>query len=397
MLSSEVLALTPQLIAWRREMHRHPELSFQEYETTDFIERTLRSFGITEISRPCKTGLIAVVRGTKTGRPAALGIRADIDALAIQEKTGLEYASERAGVMHACGHDGHAAMLLAAAKLLQESRDSFCGEVRLLFQHAEELPPGGAIEMVRAGAADGLDAVLGLHLSSVFPTGAFGVRVGMLTSNVDRFDITLRGKAGHCSYPEQCLDVVPAGAQLISALQTVVSRRVAAVAPTVLSICQVTAGNAYNIIPDRMTLTGTTRCFGPEARRFMRAEMERMTQGVALSAGLQYDFQWQEGYPSVVNDTALTKTASGVIAARFGEESVLSIDPLMPGEDYPYFLEDGRRPGFFVELGTRCAEKHCDQPHHNPLYRMDEDALPRGVQYYCDMVRLLLDGSRAHI
>lgn len=395
MLCPEVSALTPQLLQWRRTMHQNPELSFQEYETTDFIERTLRSFGVSEIARPCKTGLIATIRGTGAGTPATLGIRGDIDALAIDEKADIPFASQHSGVMHACGHDGHAAMLLAAAKLLHESRESFCGEVRFFFQHAEELPPGGAIEMVRAGAADGIDAVLGLHLSSVFPTGTFGVRSGMLTSNVDRFDIKLLGKAGHCSYPEQCLDVVPAGAQLISALQTIISRRIGATDPAVISICQVTAGNSYNIIPDEITLTGTTRCFGPDARRFLRSEMERITQGVALAAGLRYDFQWQEGYPTVINDDTLCKAATDVITRRFGAESALSIGPLMPGEDFQYFADAAKCPGFFVEVGTRCAEKHCDQPHHNPLYCMDEDALPLGAQYLVDMTRTLLDGSRS--
>ena len=397
MVSQQILALEQEMIGWRRWMHRHAELSFAEQETTQFIEQTLRSFGITQIERPTATGLVASIFGTKGGRPAAVGIRADIDALPIQEENDLPFRSQNDGVMHACGHDGHAAMLLAAAKLMQARRDQICGEVRLLFQHAEELPPGGAIEMVRAGAADGLDAVLGLHLSSVFPTGQFGVRAGALTANTDRFDITIRGRGGHCAYPEQCIDVVTTGAQLIVALQTLVSRRVAANAPTVLSVCQVQAGNAYNILPDSMTITGTTRCLGPQARSFMRSEMERITKGVAQSAGADYEFVWQEGYPSVVNDEGLTALAQSVLEERFGKQQLFAIEPLMPGEDYPYFLEEGKRPGFFVELGTRNADLGCDRPHHNPGYRMDEGALKYGAQYFTDMVAALLDGERRYL
>lgn len=395
MFTEEVLQLEPQLLEWRRHLHRNPELSFEEYRTTAFIEETLRSFGVTDIQRPTKTGLIATITGTRPGIPAVLGIRADIDALPIQENPDTPYASEVPGVMHACGHDGHTAILLAAAKLLNAHRDQICGSVRLIFQHAEELPPGGAIELVRAGAAEGLDAMLGLHLSSVFPVGKFGVRAGALTANTDRFDITVKGRGGHCAYPEQCVDVVTTGAQLICALQTVVSRRVAANAPTVLSVCHVEAGQAYNILPDTMTITGTTRCLGPEARRFLRQEMARTVRGVTESAGADYEFAWQEGYPSVMNDEKMTNFAEAVLTDRFGKDGVFAMEPLMPGEDYPYFLEDGKRPGFFAELGSRNEAKGCAQPHHNPNYRLDEDALTYGVQYFMDVVPAMLDGRRA--
>jgi len=392
--SPEALRLEPALLKWRRTLHAHPELSFEETETTAFLEKTLRAIGVNTISHPTKTGLVAVLRGTKSGTPARIGLRADIDALPIRENSGLPFASEVPGVMHACGHDGHAAILLAAAKLLHEHPEQFCGEVRLLFQPAEELPPGGAIDMVRAGAAEGLDAVLGLHLSSAYPTGKFGVRAGALTSNTDRFDITLTGRGGHCAYPEQCVDVVVTGAQLVCALQTLVSRRVAADAPTVVSVCRLEAGTAYNILPGEMTIIGTTRCFGPEARVFLRSEMERITKGIAESAGAGWNLTWQEGYPSVVNDKTLTAAAERSIRARFGEAAVLPIGPILPGEDFPYFLENGRRPGFFVELGSRNEALGCDRPHHNPGYKLDESALLYGVQYTADLVRRLLNGTR---
>lgn len=394
MFEPDVLRQEDALIACRRRLHERPELSFHEFETTEYLENALREMGVDELSRPCKTGLIAVIHGTKPGKAATLGVRADIDALPIQEDNDLPYRSKTPGVMHACGHDAHAAIALTLARLLCARRSELCGTVRLLFQHAEELPPGGAIEMVRAGAAEGLDAVLGIHLSTTFPSGYFGVRAGALTANTDRFDITILGKGGHCALPETCIDPVVTGAQIILALQTLVSRKMAAVDPAVVSVCQASAGNAYNIIPNTMTLTGTTRCLGPQARAFLHAEMERIVRGITQAAGAGCEFSWQDGYPSVMNDEGLTKLAEQLIEARFGAERVLHISPLMPGEDYPYFLENGKRPGFFVELGTRNAACGSDQPHHNPHFKIDEDCLKYGVQFLLDMVLRLLDGTR---
>ena len=285
-------------------------------------------------------------------------------------------------------------MALAAAKLLQDNRGNFCGEVRFLFQHAEELPPGGAIEMVKAGAADGLDAVLGLHLSSVFPSGVFGIRSGSLTANTDRFDITVHGKGGHCAYPEQCVDPILTGARIICALKEIPTRIKTPADPCVLSVCKAEAGNAYNIIPNDMTIVGTTRTFGMDARAQMRQEIEQTLLDITQSVGASYTFTWQEGYPSVINDASLTQLAEREITTCFGSDAVLHIDPLMPGEDFPYFLENGKRPGFFAELGTRRADNGCDMPHHNPLYKLDEDALKFGVQYLIDMTKMLLCGER---
>lgn len=394
MFEPDVLRQEDALVACRRRLHERPELSFCEFETTEYLENALREMGVDELSRPCKTGLIATIHGTKPGSAATLGVRADIDALPIQEDNDLPYRSKTPGVMHACGHDAHAAIALTLARLLCARRSELCGTVRLLFQHAEELPPGGAIEMVRAGAAEGLDAVLGIHLSTTFPSGYFGVRAGALTANTDRFDITILGKGGHCALPETCIDPVVTGAQIILALQTLVSRKMAAVDPAVVSVCQANTGNAYNIIPNTMTLTGTTRCLGPQARAFLHAEMERIVRGITQAAGAGCEFSWQDGYPSVMNDEGLTKLAEQLIEARFGAERVLHISPLMPGEDYPYFLEDGKRPGFFVELGTRNAACGSDQPHHNPHFKIDEDCLKYGVQFLLDMTLRLLDGTR---
>ena len=386
-----VASLIPSLRAWQEHLHQNPELSFEEVETTAYLEQILSAMPGVTITRPTKTGLVASIRGEKPGVPAVLGVRGDIDALPIDEASGLPYASSRPGVMHACGHDGHTAMLLGLAALLSENRSRFTGEARLFFQHAEELPPGGAVEMVRAGAADGVDAMLGLHLSTNWPTGVFGVRAGVLTAAVDRFDITVKGKGAHCSFPEQGVDVIVTTAQLILALQTISARRVAATDPVIVSICQANAGTAYNILPNEMTLTGAVRSFDPAVRERIKTLIGEITAGITASAGASYDYVWDAGYASVFNDARLTAIAEETLLSRFGAAHIDHIGPIMPGEDFYAFL-DGR-PGFFVELGSRCPEKGCDMPHHNPRYRLDQDALPYGVQYLFDMALTLLDGT----
>ncbi|MFN2302146.1 MAG: M20 family metallopeptidase [Anaerolineales bacterium] len=385
-----VLAIQDDLIAWRRHIHQHPELSFKEFKTTKFIEEKLTSFGYESINRPTRTGLIASTSGSKPGSSRKIAIRADIDALPLQENNDLPFASINSEVMHACGHDGHTAILLAVAKLLIENPEWFCGEVRLIFQHAEELPPGGAIELFDAGAVDGVESVLGLHLSSNFETGIFGVKPDVLTAAVDRFEITLAGKGGHCAYPEQSIDPVPAMAELILALQTIVSRKIAPKDPAVVSVCMAHTGTAYNIIPDDSTITASVRTFSPEVRTQIEYEVRQIASGIALSHGLTAVVDYDNGYPSVFNDPALTQLAEHTLIKRFGNTQVLHIDSLMPGEDFSYFLRDCK--GFFVELGSRNIAKGSDQPHHNPKYRLDEDALLYGVQYFLDMVRELLNG-----
>ncbi len=391
MFSQKVLDIQPQLVAWRRHLHQHPELSFKEFKTTDFLIRELQKIPGLEIERPTKTGVVAILKGGRPGKTIAL--RADIDALPIQEETGLPFASQTPGVMHACGHDGHAAMQLAAAALLAGEREALHGEVRFLFQHAEELPPGGAVEMLRQGVMEGVSEVYGFHLSSSFPTGTFGLRSGALTSATDRFDIKVIGKGGHSAFPETCVDPIVAAAQVITALQTIVSRRIKAVEPAVLSVCMLQAGQAYNIIPGEVTLTGSTRTFDKETRKALPGLMEGIVKGVCEAAGASYTFAFSQGYGSVFNDKDLTQAGRQVIAEAFGEAALLEIDPLMPGEDFSALLE--ACPGFFVELGAGNAEKGCAFPHHNSQYKMDEDALAYGVEYLYRLVLSRLAGPDA--
>lgn len=384
MVKEKIEKMNDEIISWRRHFHQHGELSFQEFATSDFIEKQLESFGGVEIWRPTKTGVIGKIVGAKPGKTVAL--RADIDALPMTELNDLPYASETEGVMHSCGHDGHTAILLGIAKLFSELKDEMSGSLVCIFQHAEELPPGGAIEMVEAGVMDGIDEIYGLHLSSSFPTGTFGIRSGFLTAATDRFDIEVVGKGGHSAMPETCVDPIVIGAQIISNLQTIVSRRIKGIEPAVLSVCQIGAGHAYNIIPNTMTITGSVRTFSRETRSNMPGMITEISQGIASAYGAECKVSYDLGYSSVVNDEALTENAEHIMTAWFGKESVLAIEPVMPGEDFSAFTEATNCPGCFVEIGTANEALGTTMPHHNPKYMMDEDGLYYGTAFFAGVV-----------
>lgn len=383
-LLNEVKQLHEQIIEWRRHFHQNAELSFEEYKTSDFIEEKLKSFGSIEVSRPTKTGVIGKIYGKKEGPVIAL--RADIDALPMTETNDLPFVSVNKGAMHSCGHDGHAAMLLGIAKLFSEKTEQLKGTLVCIFQHAEEVPPGGAIEMVRAGVMEGVDEIYGIHLSSNYPTGKFGVVSGPLTSATDRFDIKVIGKGGHSSLPEQCVDPIVAAAQIVTGLQNIVARRISAYDTAVLSVCQIHGGDAYNIIPGEVTITGSVRTFSKELRNNMPVMIKEISDGIAASMGAKCEVSYERGYDSVINDEALTDTAREVIADWFGQEAVLEIQPVMPGEDFSAFTEAAGCPGVFVEIGTRNEEKGTTRPHHNTTYLMDEDGLYYGTAFFAAMI-----------
>ena len=383
MFSEEVLKMETSVIEWRRYLHENPELSFEETGTTEFLLSQLKDLPGVTVTRPARTGCVATLKGTDCAGKC-IAFRADIDALPIQEETGLPFTSRNAGVMHACGHDGHTAMQLGAVKLLSEKRHLLKGEVRFLFQHAEEKPPGGAEELYKAGVMDGVDELYGLHLSSSFPTGVFGVRAGALTSATDRFEITIKGSEGHSAFPELCVDPVVTAAEVIVSLQTIVSRKIAAVEPAVISVCQINGGNVYNVIPEEVHLTGATRTFSHKTRENLPGWIEQILHGVCNAHGASYSFDFQKGYASVINDPILTGQSRDRIIHCFGDNAVLEINPLMPGEDFSALQV--KCPAFFVELGAGDPEKGCNIPHHNRFYKMDEDALKYGLEYICQTV-----------
>ena len=376
-IHSQAQALLPRCIADRRWFHQHAELSFQEFETAAYIEKVLAEIPGLALSRPTATSVMAVL---KTGRPGrCLAIRADIDALPIDEANQLPYRSCNQGAMHACGHDGHAAILLNAVRLLAARREELAGELRFIFQHAEETPPGGAVEVIRAGVLEGVDEVFGLHLTSTLPTGKFGVCSGVLTSATDRFEIEITGKGGHSSMPQECVDPIVVGAQIIMGLQTVLSRSIKPSDMAVLSVCQANAGSAYNIIPGSMHLTGSVRSYDEAVRQTAEQRIRAISQGIAQAAGAAVEVDYIRGYDSIYNDPALTQWARELIAQQFGPEAVQELSPIAPGDDFCYY--DQVCPGFFLELGAANPAKGSDAPHHNARYRLDEDALAYGLEY----------------
>ena len=376
-IHSQTQALLPRCIEDRRWLHQHAELSFQEFETAAYIEKALEEIPGLTLSRPTSTSVMAVL---KTGRPGrCLAIRADIDALPIDEANQLPYRSCKQGVMHACGHDGHAAILLNAVRLLAARREELAGELRFIFQHAEETPPGGAVEVIRAGVLEGVDEVFGLHLTSTLPTGKFGVCSGVLTSATDRFEIEITGKGGHSSMPQECVDPIVVGAQIIMGLQTVLSRSIKPSDMAVLSVCQANAGSAYNIIPGSMHLTGSVRSYDEAVRQTAEQRIRAISQGIAEAAGARVEVDYVRGYDSIYNDPALTRWARELIAQQFGPEAVQELAPIAPGDDFCYY--DQVCPGFFLELGAANPAKGSDAPHHNTRYRLDEDALAYGLEY----------------
>lgn len=380
-ISLKVRAIENDLLRWRRYLHEHAELSFEEYETTAYLLQELEKIPGVQVQQPLKTGVAAVLKGSRPGRTIAF--RADIDALPIEEENALPFRSVHPGVMHACGHDGHAAMQLAAIRLLADEMADLHGEVRFLFQPAEEKPPGGAVLMREAGVMEGVDELYGLHLSSSYPTGKFGVREGALTSATDRFEAHIIGSEGHSAFPELCVDPVVTAAEVIMSLQTIVSRKRQAADPVVISVCEVHGGDVYNVIPQEVMLSGATRTFDEKTRQNLPVLMERIVRGVCEAHGAAYTFDFQKGYASVVNDPLLTRQSGKLIREVFGEEALFDIGLLMPGEDYSALQVC---PAFFVELGAGSGDG-CSCPHHNRHYLMDEDALAFGTEYIYRLVR----------
>jgi amidohydrolase len=370
----ELPELEPEIIGWRRHIHERPELSYEEHETARFVEWKLRRWGL-EPERPTPTSVIARLRGNLPGPTIAL--RADMDALPIQEENTFEFASTHPGVMHACGHDGHTAMLLGVAQLMSRRRAELPGEVRFVFQHAEEKPPGGAVELVEAGVMDGVDVVVGAHLMSIVDTGQIVVLPGPELAAADMFEITVRGSGGHAALPHETVDPIAVATQLVSALQLLVSRQTDPLDSAVLSVTRIAGGTAHNVIPETVELWGTVRTFRPETREAIRESMARIADLVANAFGATADFRWIEGYAAVVNDPRVATVIAEAASKVVGTGGVVDIPPIMGGEDFSAYLS--RAPGAFVIIGARSAEAGSTYPHHHPRFTVDERALPIGV------------------
>lgn len=370
-LKKDVEKIKGQLIEWRRDFHRYPEIAFHEQRTSAKIREFLQKTGIPVT--PCAgTGLKAVLDGLPGGRTVAL--RADMDALPLKEEGDKEYISENPEAAHACAHDGHMAIIIGAAKILAQRKNKFKGKVVFLFQPAEELPPGGAKSMVEEGALDGVDAVFGLHLWQPLPTGTIGLVKGPMMAQADNFSIVVRGKGGHGSAPHLTVDPILVASHVVVNAQSVVSRSVDPLKPAVVSFGMVRGGTAYNIIPGEVTLNGTVRSFESSIQSLAEKRLKEIAEETCQAFGATAEFRYEKGYPALVNHGAMVDFVVDVARKTLGEDSVKSIDPIMGGEDFAYFLQ--KVPGAFLFFGMGDGTKF---PHHHPGFDIDEAALPKAT------------------
>lgn len=377
-----VESTTSDVISWRRHLHQNPELSFEEVNTSQFVYDTLQSFGGLELSRPTKTSVVARLTGAHDG--PVLAIRADMDALPIMEENDFSFVSKDSGKMHACGHDGHTAMLLGTAKILTGLKDKIHGEVRFIFQHAEELFPGGAQQMVEAGVMEGVDSVVGIHLWSMLEIGKIGIRSGPFMAAPDTFWVTIRGQGGHAAQPDKTVDPIVIAAQVVVNLQHIVSRNTDPLDPLVVSVTQFHAGTAHNIIPEAVSLNGTVRSFKASLRTEVPQHMERIIKGVCEAHGATYEFSYEQGYRPVLNDESLTERIRNVLVQTFGGEAVTEGEKHMGGEDFSAY--QAQVPGTFFNVGARNVAQGIVYPHHHPKFTIDEDSLPIGVRSFVEVV-----------
>lgn len=367
-IASRIEQLFPEMVERRRYLHQHPELSFHEVETPNYIASRLEELGIEVRRNVGGRGIVGTIRGGKPGKTVAL--RADFDALPIQDEKTVDYRSTVPGVMHACGHDGHTATLLAVAEVLASQKEQLTGNVVLIHQHAEEVVPGGAREMIADGCLDGVDVIFGTHLWSTTTLGTIGTRVGPVMAAADKFELTLFGRGGHGAKPHETIDAVLLGATIVKELQSIVSRRLDPLQQAVLTIGTLHAGNTFNVIADRAQLTGTVRTFDETVAQKIVLEMERTIKGICDAAGATYTFHYETGYPAVINDLVETRFLEAVARDVIGDTSVFEIDPTMGGEDFAYYLKEV--PGTFFFTGAGDASHY---PHHHPRFDFEERAM----------------------
>jgi amidohydrolase len=361
----------------RRDFHMHPELGFQEVRTAGIVAKELQNLGLEVTTGIGKTGVVAMIEGSQPG-PTLL-LRADMDALPIIEKTGAEYASKNPGVMHACGHDGHTAILLTVAKMLNNARDQFPGSIKLVFQPAEE-GQGGAESMIADGVFDNpkVDVTFGLHLWNEKPVGWLGIAEGPTMAGAEKFDITVTGKGGHGAMPQGAIDPILASAQIVNALQSIVSRNVAPLESAVVSVTQFHGGDAFNVIPQTVELGGTLRTFDPKVRELVLKRVSEITTGISEALGCQAEFRNTRLTPAVINDSATIKLVQKAARQVLPDLTLDDSAPITMGsEDFAFMME--KVPGCFIFVGSANAERGLDYGHHHPKFDVDEQALSQAA------------------
>lgn len=363
-----------KLIAIRNDLHRHPELSFQEERTSKYILNLLSRIGVDELKVVAKTGIVALLKGEKPGKTIAL--RADMDALPISEDNDVPYRSCNEGVMHACGHDVHMTCLIGSAMILSKMKDAICGNVKFIFQPAEEIFSGAKL-MIDEGIMDQepkIDAIVGMHVWHSIKLGSIGIRSGAMMASADKFEIYMKGPGGHGANPHLTSDPIVAASHMISSLQTVVSRNVDPIQPAVLSICKINAGSAFNVIPDELRMEGTIRALSELTRKKLVERLKDISQSIAKAFGLEIAIDLTEGCPPLINDRSITKIIRDVAVELLGDQNVIEIEPTMGGEDFTYFTQIV--PGAMFCLGI--ADKMHNSPVHTPSFDVSPDALAIG-------------------
>jgi amidohydrolase len=380
-LAEKIDQLFPQMIQWRRFLHQHPELSYQESQTAAFVADHLQKLGLKVQTNMGGYGVIGLLVGGLPGPTVAL--RADMDALPIQDEKTSEYASQVPGVMHACGHDAHTSTLLGLAYIFSEIRSTLAGTIKFIFQPAEEVSPGGALPLIQRGVLDDVDVIFGVHLWTPFPVGNVYCKAGPIMAAADEFSIEIHGKGGHGGLPHETIDSVMIGSQLVTSLQTIVSRNINPTEPAVVSVGSIHAGKSFNVIAERCSLLGTVRTFNSEVRDQIQKRMTDMTHSICAAYGAHCEFEYKVGYPPVVNHTKEAERFFKVGEKVFGVEHTLESPLIMAGEDYAYYLQ--KIPGCFMFVGAGNADLGVWAPHHHPSFDIDEEAMRNAALLLSEM------------
>ncbi len=387
-IKEEVLSLKDELVSLRRDFHKHPELGFNEKRTAGIVENYLKDCGLEVKSGVAKTGVVGLLKGKEGGQTVLL--RADMDALPIEELNNVPYKSVNKGIMHACGHDGHTAMLLVAAKVLSRHRDEIKGNVKFVFQPSEEKDPGGAIKMIEEGVMENphVDKAFGLHLGNMIPAGIIGIKEGVMTAEADRFKIEIKGKGGHGAYPHTSVDPVVIASQIVMSLQTIVSREINPINPIVITVGKIHSGDVFNVIPESAELLGTVRTLDKNLAKTIPEKIERIAKNTAAAFRGEAKTEYAFGYPPLINSKEETQYVISVAQSVVGEKRVIKTPVSMGGEDMAYFLEKAK--GAFFWLGSMNKEKGLDKPHHSAYFDFDEDVMPIGVEMHVKIALGLL-------
>ncbi len=383
MILEKARSISDQIIAWRRDFHMHPELAYQEKRTAEIVAKNLESWGYKVLKGIAETGVVGILEGGTPG-DRVVALRADMDALPLEELNDVPYKSRIKGVMHACGHDAHVAMLLGAAKILADIRDKVPGTVKLVFQPAEE-GGNGAEKMIKEGVLEDprVDIIYGLHVWSLLESGKIGVKEGPLLAATGDIEVKIRGKGGHGAYPHLTIDPIIVGSSIVLNLQTIVSRNMDPLEAGVVSICSFQSGQAFNVIPEEAVLKGTYRALTRDVLNTIKKRISEIVENTCKAYNAECTSRIRDVTPPTINDPKAAKLARRVAVELVGPENVVEAKPSMGGEDFAYYLE--KIPGAFVILGTGNAEKKTNMPHHNPYFDVDESVLYIGTALYVSL------------